>query len=174
MEEPSIEPNATVLEDQYDKVYGFVLRRVRNASDAQDLAQEAYSRLLGMETRQFIKQPAAYLYRIASNLTYEYARNKHRTVSLQEFEDIENIDILSSTGTEEALDDQVYNIRLLKHLEKSLKSMPKMYAAVVVLRKRDGMSHNEIAERLDISTHTVHKYLTRAMKICREASEKFK
>ena len=41
--------------------------------------------------------------------------------------------------------------------------------AVFVLRKRDGLSYTEIARALDISVHTVKKYLARAVAQCRSA-----
>ena len=57
----------------------------------------------------------------------------------------------------------------IQELEKILVTLPPVYQSVLLLRKRDGLNHAEIAEKLGISIHTVRKYLTRAMTECRKA-----
>src|SRR5690606_5505228 len=59
----------------------------------------------------------------------------------------------------------------LRRIGKALSDMPPLYASVLILCKRDGLSHQEIADELDISIHTVRKYLTRAVLRCRAESE---
>lgn len=155
----------------YGRVYGFLLMRINNHADAQDLAQEAYSRLLDIEKKTLIREPAAYLFTIARNLIYEYTRERRRYVPVPGMSDLDD-------GTENQLRfegpsvaQRVDDINLLGQLEQALTDMPRTYAAVLVLRKRDGMTHKEIAEHLGLSPHTVHKYLTRALSLCRAASE---
>ena len=58
----------------------------------------------------------------------------------------------------------------MRKLKNVLEHQPRLYRAVLLMRKRDGMSHAEIAEKLSVSVHTVHKYLTRAVEACRKAS----
>jgi RNA polymerase sigma factor (sigma-70 family) len=47
--------------------------------------------------------------------------------------------------------------------------LPPIYQSILLMRKRDGLSHGEIAQKLGISIHTVRKYLTRAITECRKA-----
>jgi RNA polymerase sigma factor (sigma-70 family) len=42
--------------------------------------------------------------------------------------------------------------------------------AIVVLQKQEGLSYAEVAARLDLSVHTVKKYLYRALLKLRQAS----
>ena len=60
----------------------------------------------------------------------------------------------------------------IQQLQAWLETMPKLYRDVLILRKRDNYTHAEIAEKLSISTHTVHKYLTRALAHIRENAVK--
>ena len=48
-----------------------------------------------------------------------------------------------------------------------LSKLPPLYAAVLVMKKRDGKSMEEIARELQLSAHTMKKYLCRALSRCR-------
>src|SRR5262249_57323704 len=54
----------------------FIARRLRSAAEARDLAHEAYVRLLRVKRRDLIRDPQAYLYRIAANVLYEFELKK--------------------------------------------------------------------------------------------------
>src|SRR5437868_9304116 len=50
----------------------FIARRLRSVADARDLAHEAYVRLLRVKRKDLIRDPQAYLDRIAANILYEF------------------------------------------------------------------------------------------------------
>src|SRR5262245_52087951 len=52
---------------------GFFQRRIRTKSDAPDLAQEVYLRMLRVSDADAIRNPALYLYTVANNLVKEHA-----------------------------------------------------------------------------------------------------
>jgi DNA-directed RNA polymerase specialized sigma24 family protein len=65
----------------------FFYRRIRTKSDAPDLAQEVYVRMLRVSDIHAIRNPERYLYTVASNLVKEYAaldRWQARGVDLDE------------------------------------------------------------------------------------------
>jgi len=51
----------------------FFYRRIRTKSDAADLAQEVYVRMLRVSDIQAIRNPERYLFTVASNLVKEYS-----------------------------------------------------------------------------------------------------
>ena len=160
------------IQSCYPQLYKFLLRRVDNRATAQDLAQEAYLRLLRIEKKHLIRQPAAYLFRIAANLVYEFQLKERRSwhvTSLDRLKEM-NIEPRASDNFSRRNDNPEYAVEqreALKRIQEALTSMPPLYASVLVLCKRDGLSHQEIAEKLEISIHTVRKYLTRAVVACR-------
>ena len=65
----------------------FFYRRVRQRSDAIDLAQEVYLRMLRVKDMSAIRDSEAYLYSVASNLAKEHAASVRRrgvSVSVEE------------------------------------------------------------------------------------------
>src|SRR5262249_57191209 len=71
----------------------FIARRLRSVADARDLAHEAYVRLLRVKRKDLIRDPQAYLYRIAANILYEFElKRKADAVGLSrcaEYQDVE-------------------------------------------------------------------------------------
>ncbi len=136
--------------------------RLGNRYDAEDLAQEAYLRLSRVKKQTLIRNPEAYLFKIANNLVNEFLieRSKSKKYAEQEAR-------LQGDDESGVQEDQAERHERTRHLEDILDQLPAMYRAVLLLRKRDGFSHAEIAERLEISPHTVHTYLKRALLQCR-------
>lgn len=153
--------------EQFDKgLQRFLTRRLQSAENAQDLAQEAYLRLLHLDRGEFVRKPQAYLYRIASNLVYEFRlRERNQPVTF----DSEAFDQAAESTAEPLATEASDRMEIEQQLEAILAELPALYRAVLVLRKRDGMSYLEIARSLDISVHTVKKYLARAVAQCRSA-----
>jgi RNA polymerase sigma-70 factor (ECF subfamily) len=153
--------------EQYrDGLHRFLMRRLRSSHHAQDIAQEAYLRLLRVEDAELVRKPQAYLYRIASNLAYELKLREQREPVMFDSEVVEQL----AEQSEGPMSDELgARVDVPQQLEYVLKQLPPMYRAVFVLRKRDGLSYAEIAKTLELSVHTVKKYLARAVAQCRAA-----
>lgn len=131
----------------------FLERRVGTRVDAQDLAQEVYLRLLRAERLDLVIEPQAYLYRVASNVAAEWrirARQSHphSTAELESLVEATTPDAL----IEDAIDRQRFEVAL-----GTLGPMPR---AVVFLKLRDGMTHEEIARHLGVTTRMVRRFLS--------------
>jgi RNA polymerase sigma factor (sigma-70 family) len=154
-----------VYESSYKELFAFLLRRAKNKQQAQDFSQETYLRLMRVERTDLIEQPKAYLFRIAANLVHEMRiksdrQSEKNTCSLDGIEDMaSDSDPQSNFEIQKAITD----------LESILAGLPPIYQSILLMRKRDGLSHGEIAQKLGISIHTVRKYLTRAITECRKA-----
>jgi len=147
------------------QVERYLASRVRNPDDARDLAQEAFLRLLRLEDAEYIRQPEAYLFRIAINLAYEY-RLKQKTSLIDPYSVLEeDSESLATPHTTEELAELRERI---ERLEQALETMAPNIQAALVYQRRDGMTYAEIAERLGVSTSMVKKYLQTALIRCRE------
>lgn len=153
----------SVIEEYAPRLLRFLELRTGSGADAQDLAQEAYFRLCRVNEPDLIRDPQAYLFRIACNLANELMlrrRSQPSTVHLDG-----GLELAEEDGI--AFNDHLENRSKVERLQEILSELPPLYGAVLLLRKRDGYSHKEIGEKLGISPHTVHKYLSRALFSCR-------
>lgn len=155
---------SSIFEQYAGKLRRFLVYRVGNELDAQDLTQEAYFRLCRVERPDLIRQPDAYLFKIANNLANEFLTKKKKQPTMID------IDHEHSLQDDNNIQDGLRHFECkaeIRELERILADMPPLYSAILLMRKRDGYSHQEIAEKLNISPHTVHSYLKRALAKCR-------
>jgi RNA polymerase sigma-70 factor (ECF subfamily) len=139
----------------------FLGRRVRNRADARDVAQEAYVRLLRLDRKELIRDPRSYIYRLAANLVHEIEL-KRRTddARLTRW-------TLERGGDDHAVESMAEAMTLRARIDDALAQLTPKCRAVVILHRRDGMTYDEIAKRLDISSSMVKKYLATGLRHCR-------
>jgi RNA polymerase sigma factor (sigma-70 family) len=146
-------------------LHRYLMRRLADSQRARELAQETYLRLLRVSEPELIRYPQAYLFRIASNLVTEWKTGEHRSPvtfnSRLVGQSRDQVRDPAALDPSEAL-------ALRQKLEVTLCALPPLHAAILLLRKRDGLSLKEIAIELNLSVHTVKKYLAHAVATCRE------
>lgn len=143
----------------------FIRRRVRRADDASDLTQELYLRLLRADRTELIRNPEAYLYTVAVNLLREQAVLDRRWAHTVEAADPPSDPALVDFCTPE---EQVDLQGRLSRAADLVEMLPAKFRAVLVLQYRDGLSYEEIAARLGVSTHLVKKYVMQGLSLCRD------
>jgi RNA polymerase sigma factor (sigma-70 family) len=146
-------------------LHRFLVSRLRNSEDAADLVQEAFMRFYALPNSQTLARPDHYLFRIALNLTYEFRLRQERNVEYVSFDSEvsdSSLDALVEPDPGDALGDR----QLVAHM---LAQIPRAYAQILLLHKRDGRSCKEIAAELDLSVRTVEKYVARALAFARTA-----
>ena len=140
----------------------FLLRRVSDRNDADDLSQEVFARLMRVENVELIRNPLAYLLGIAAHVVREFHQRKlHQCVVFDS--DVadslaENLELVTRTTTV----DNSERVELQNWLDTALKQLPPTHQAVLLLVKRDGLSYEEAARASGLSVHTIEKYLVEA------------
>ena len=140
------------------------LMKMLDRSEAEDVMQESYLKVYTENAKGREMESRPFLFRAARNLAISKLRHKkvveqsvpalqlHQRVS-HEYGSVEQS--LSEAEEKELLLDAV-------------NTLPPICRKVFVLRKLDGLSHREIAQRLEISTKTVENHLARGMNLCRQ------
>jgi RNA polymerase sigma factor (sigma-70 family) len=152
-----------------ERLRSFLARRLRNASDAPDLAQEVFLRLMRVEHHESIRSPEAYLFTVASHVLHQHALKQSATPNCVDISDLFS-ELQLTSGDDPAATTDV--AQRLEHLERSLKQLPPKMSAALMLHRFAGFSIQEIGERLGVSRPTAKKYLARALTHCRDAQER--
>ena len=143
-------------------VQRFMRRRIAREQDADDLAQEVFIRFLRLDASKLVRKPLAYLYGIAAHVVHEF-----RMQSEQEHEhvvyDSVTVDTVAETPRAADPDDLADRMALRQQLEQALLRLSQAQRTVLLMIKRDGLSHQEVADRTKIHVRTVERYLMQAM-----------
>ncbi len=141
----------------YQELVGTWTRRLRSRQQAEDLAHDAFVRVLENPAEP-VQQPRAYLHQTARNLAVDGYRREDRRAEL------ERQALVPGTGAGDDPEAYVQALELADAVEKALQELPPNCRQVFVWQKLEGLSQAEIAERLGLSRNMVERYMMRALK----------
>ncbi|MEM7504118.1 MAG: sigma-70 family RNA polymerase sigma factor [Pseudomonadota bacterium] len=151
-----VELSKTYLSELID---GIRSRFGNGPPDPEDVAQEAFSRLLEAGDTSKIKNLKAYLWRTARNLVFD-ATKATKTRSKYEFE-IEAL-FFPLRGDNLSPETVVSAKEQLKLINDVLRQMPEKRRRALVLYRIEGLTMLEVAKQLRIGHSAVHKHLVKA------------
>ncbi len=136
------------------------------SQDVEDMLQEVFLRAYAAEARGPILLPRAYLFRTAKHVALnEIARRKNSpAASIEEFAQPDVIGSESQPGVEQQVDAR----RRLALFAAAVAHLPDQCRKVLVMKKVDGLSQREIAQRLGIAESTVEKHLAKGLLMTRD------
>ncbi len=152
-----------IFEEQLIALRAVFFRRVRSQPQAADLAQEVYVRMLQVKDIGAIRDPHAYLFTVARNLADEHAFQRRAQFAV----DVEESSVQAELAEVPNFGTQIATARRSKKLRNVLCKLPAKQRAAVEMAYWHGLSYEQIAQRLSVSTHMVKKYLSQALVICR-------
>lgn len=142
----------------------FLRRRLSIAEDAEDVAQEAYIRMMRYEGSSELNSPSAMLFRIAVNVANDHGRTavarraSHHTA-------IEETTLASESPSAERT---VLASQTLDLLLDTIETLPPKCKQVFLLSRASDMTYPEIAAHCGISVKMVEKHISRAIAACLE------
>ncbi len=151
-----------VVEHYYRELVSFLSARLVNRQAAEDVIHDAYVRVLERNEPEQIENPRAFLYRTAMNLVID----RHRRHLVRKAEPLEVLDLDERWHSPAPSQSMQMNQRLAL-MQRALDELSAPCRDSFLLRKLDGMSHQQIAEHLGISRSLVEKHIVNAMKHCR-------
>jgi RNA polymerase sigma-70 factor (ECF subfamily) len=140
----------------------FISRLGANASDVDDIAQEALLNAMRAEADRVIDNPKAYLYRVAHNLAVKTHSQKSREIIGY----VEALGVAEAPCPAPSAERQIIDREQLAILCDALATLPPACRRVFIMRKVYGWSHKEISDKLGISTSTVEKHLATGLARC--------
>jgi RNA polymerase sigma-70 factor, ECF subfamily len=148
--------NDIVLKYQ-DRIFNLCLYMLRDTHDAQDAAQDCFIKAC-RALQDFSPDASLYtwLYRIAMNTCLDSRRKRSRVRT-------DNHSTLEDMPSPQPSPEKLYESKEISvAVRGALQQMPEKLRTTIVLREIEGLSYEEIAEILDISSGTVKSRISRA------------
>ncbi|HVZ70449.1 MAG TPA: RNA polymerase sigma factor [Rhizomicrobium sp.] len=133
----------------------FLRRSGRSEADIADLRQEVYLRVCQQAEKEIPHPVKPLVFTIARNLLIDQVR-RGQVIPIESVADLEAINVAGDTpGPDRTLMAREELLLLRAALEK----LPPRCREALILRRIEGLSRREIAERMGISEHTVSEHI---------------
>lgn len=156
----------TLYVDHHRWLQGWLRRKLGNAFDAADLAQDTFIRLLNAPAGEAgqaaggLREPRAYLATVARRLLINHLRRQ----SLEQA----YLSALAALPEPQAPspEQQLAILQALQEIDAMLDGLPPKVRAVFVLSQIDGLTYAAIADELGMGLRSVKRYMALAMAEC--------
>ncbi|MTI74068.1 MAG: sigma-70 family RNA polymerase sigma factor [Stenotrophomonas sp.] len=143
-------------------------RRLPVRQDVDDVIQETYAILAALADVSHVRQPRAYMYSVAQSVVLQRLR-RAQVVSIEAVAEIERVAI----GGEEACPERTASSRQeLARIGALIDSLPDKCRQAFVLRRIEGYSQREIAQRMQISENTVEKHICKGIRVLMDSMKR--
>lgn len=146
----------------------FLARKLNNAQDAAEIAQETYLRLYRLDELEQVDDTRAFLFRVAGNMAIDQLRRRVL------HEDFLAQDALARDGEgDEPGSDSPERITAareeLRRIYQAIDGLPLKCRQAFLLHRKAGLNYQDIATEMNISVSSVEKYILQALQQCRRA-----
>jgi RNA polymerase sigma-70 factor (ECF subfamily) len=156
----------------------FLFRMVRNQAIAEELAQEVFLRVYRCRASYRAEAKfTTWLYRIATNLAVNHARDYRRHGAMQNMSldapDEATGATLDLPDEEPSAEQRLLREERMKAIRNQVMALPERQRMAVVMHKYQDMDYREIGEVLNLSESAVKSLLFRAYQALRETLKDF-
>ena len=147
-----------LMNDYYKNLCGYANLFTKDPSKSEDIVQNIFVKIWiyrkKIDPNISIKK---YLYKSVYNEFIDQYRKNKSVISLEE----KYLKVIDTIIDDNSLDIE----KLMMNVNREIDKLPEKCKRVFILNKKEGLTHDEIAEYLQISTKTVESHITRAFKI---------
>ena len=150
----------TLYADHHGWLQGWLRRRLGNAFDAADLAQDTFMRLLARDEPMAVREPRALLTTVAQGVVSNFMRRRR----------IEEAYLATISAWPEpqvpSAETRAILLETLVELDRRLDTLDAPVRKAFLLSQLDGMKQADIALELNLSLATVQRYIVKAAHLC--------
>lgn len=144
----------------YSQVRSFLTGFLKDDELAGDLTQDLFFNVwTHRETMATVTSFGGYLFRMARNMIYDYY--EHRLV--QEKYNLDRQKEAAAWSGYDRAEEELYARELSLLMDMAIEKMPPQRKRIFLLSRKQGLSNEEIARRMQISKRTVENHITQAL-----------
>lgn len=161
-----------LLDEFWDSVYGFQLKRIKNENDAEDITIQTFSRAFDrIKTYKEQYTFKTWLITISKNIHIDLLRKAKSSIN-SKITDHEDDKIYKVPDESPTPEDKLITEQNLAKLLRDIKKLKPHYQEVINLRYFQELSYKEISEELEEPMNNIKVKLLRAKKLLAEIIKK--
>lgn len=150
-----------LFQEHNDALLRFLSARMGSYQDAKEVAQEAYVRLLALDTPGAVSYLRAFLFKIATNIAIDRLRTRRSSERTAAF------DFFRSNTEDPSAERQASGIQDMELLQRLLEQLPLKCRRAFMLNRFHGLDIPAIATDLHTTERSVRRYIVQALVHCR-------
>jgi RNA polymerase sigma-70 factor (ECF subfamily) len=141
----------------YKKLFPLTVSLIKSASEADDILQEVLLKIwLHRSSLTTLENPFGWICKVMANTASNHLRSRiRRELNMHRFND--------QAAAAEEIEGEIDAKFTQSLIDEAVSLLPPKRKLVFLLSKKEGLSRREIAERLNISEHTVRNQLAEAI-----------
>lgn len=149
----------TIYERYCKRLYGFVLRYIKQEADAEEIVQEVFIKIWEARSRIDVYSSfESFIFTIAYNTTISLLRKR-----VNEKKYLEHLGSLQQLSNGNEIIDEIQFNQLNEKIQSLLNELTPRQKEIFLLSREEGLTHDEIAKKLNISANTVKNHMVTAL-----------
>jgi len=157
-----------IYERYFKKLYGFVLRYIKVEADADEIVQEVFVKI--WESRHKIQNYdsfESFLFTVAYNSTISLLRKR-----ASEKRYLEHLFAIQEINHAPTVIEEMHYSELIENVRSLINELSPRQREIFLLSREEGLSHDQIAQKLGISVNTVKKHVSNVLEFLRTRMDK--
>lgn len=146
----------------HDGLVRSVMKLCARQQDVDDILQETYLRAFNANQKSRISSPQDYLFVVSRNLVLKGLSRQSREIAAEIDEALLGVD-------DKAVEIELHYRKKFEVFNGALSSLPENHRRAILLRKFYGLSHREIAKKMNVSVSSVEKYISAGLRRCKQS-----
>ncbi len=153
---------AALAKNHHRALLRFLRGRMGSAHDAEEVAQEAYAKMLALDRPEAVGFLVGYLWKIAGNLALDRRKRSAAQARLDPVALFEPEEWTHRRSPESEL----YIQQRLELVQQALAELPAKHREAFILRVLEERSFRDVGERLNVGERMAMMYVARALQYC--------
>jgi len=152
-----------IYDSHINEVYRFVFLRTNSVEASQDICSDVFFKFYNStknKPAEYLKNPRAFIYKIARNKVIDYYRTNKRNVS---FDDAKDDLVLNEALTDNSAQEKIQQEDLKQVIHKALQQIKPIYADIIIYKYIEELSNKDISNILNKTESNVRVLIHRAL-----------
>lgn len=157
----TLDPIKDLYFEYKDQIYGFAYKNLKSHTLSNDILQEVFLVLCQKDLSE-VNNVRSFIFQITQNKVVDHIRKHAKNKSLRDKL------WLVIEKKQKSVDQVIIEKEYFEHLQKAKSLLTPQQQLVFELSREKGLSHREIAQKLNLSQNTVKNHMVSGLKILRE------
>ena len=157
-----------IYDQHINEVYRFVFLRTNSQEASQDICSDVFFKFYNStknKPAKYLKNPRAFIYKIARNKVIDYYRTNKKNLSFDELKEDSTMD---EALIDNSFEEKLHQEDLKQVIQRGLQQIKPLYADIIIYKFVEELSNQEISNILSKTESNVRVLIHRSLKALKD------